>query len=124
MSLPALTAKANTATALAALQTAADAKFIADVDAQIATAINLGSYVITAVTNANVNITTIYNYYTGLGYHLEFPDYQQQNGQALPSIIQQPQNFFGYNWVQYWLNAIGAFHIKNPARITVSWFRI
>lgn len=124
MSLPALTAQANTIAALAAIQTAADANFIAAVDSQILTAINLGASQITAMTNSGVNLNTIFNYYSGLGYIVTFPDFQQQNGAMIPSIVQQPVNFFGYNWITYWQNAIVAWGITNPARVTVSWFQI
>jgi hypothetical protein len=121
MSINARIAHRQTQIALNAIQTAADKVFIASVDSQIQTAINLGLSEITAVTQPDVSINTVFNYYNNLGYLCSFPDYLQQNGQALPSIDQQPVNFFGFNWTQYWLNAIGAFHIKSPARMTVRW---
>jgi hypothetical protein len=121
MSMPASTALTNSTTNQTAIQTAADTSFISSVDAQINTAINLGQFEITAVTNSNINISNIFNYYAGLGYYVSFPDYMQQNGAQIPSLFQQPTNFFGYNWIQYWQNYIGALSIKNPTRITIAW---
>lgn len=115
-------AQDQTKVALEAIMTAEDAKFIADVDVMIQTAIKLGQSQITAITHQHVSIGTIFNYYTNLGFHCTFPDYLQQNGAQIPSLVQQPVNFFGFNWTQYWLNAIGQFHIRNPARMTVQWF--
>lgn len=122
MSLPAATANANTQAAVTAIQTAADTNFIAAVDSQILTAINLGSYTVTAMTNQGVNLLTIFTYYTGLGYQVTFPDFLQQNGAAIPSLVQQPVNFFGYNWITFWQNSIIAFGITNPSRMTIAWF--
>lgn len=121
MSINANIANSNTQTTLNAIQTAADTNFIANVDSQIQTAINLGQFQITAITSNEVNISVVFNYYTNLGYNCTFPDYLQQNGQSIPSLVQQPVNFFGFNWTQFWLNAIGAFNITNPARMTISW---
>ena len=121
MSIPASTALTNSQSALTGIQTVADNAFIAAVDSQIQTAITLGQTQVTALTAANVNITNVFNYYTNLGYNCTFPDYLQQNGNAYPTLVYQPSNYFGYNWTQFWLNSIGAFNILSPARMTVSW---
>lgn len=121
MSIDRNTANAQSQAALNARLTAGDQAFIANVDAQIQTAIKLGYFQITALTNLNVSLINVYNYYSGLGYNVAFPDYANQNGAMLPSIINQPSNFFGYNWVQYWLNAITLYNIQNPARMTIYW---
>jgi hypothetical protein len=121
MSIDAKRALQKTQESLNSIQTLADKVFIASADAQIKAAIQLGQTQITAVTGNQVNVSTVFNYYNNLGYLCAFPDYLQQNGQALPSIVQQPVNFFGFNWTQFWLNAIGAFHIRNPARMTIRW---
>ena len=121
MSIDRNTAYANSQAALQARLTAGDTGFITNVDIQIAEACALGHFEITALTNLNVSIINVYTYYTNLGYNVYFPDYANQNGQTLPSIINNPSNFFGYNWVQYWLNAITLYRITNPARITVGW---
>lgn len=121
MSIDRNTAFANSQAALNARLTAGDTKFIDDVDSQITSATALGHFEITALTSLNVSIITVYTYYTNLGYNVYFPDYANQNGQTLPSIINNPSNFFGYNWVQYWLNAITLYNIVNPARMTIAW---
>jgi hypothetical protein len=121
MSIDRNTAHANSHAALQARLTAGDTNFIADVDSQILSATQLGHFEITALTNLNVSIITVYTYYAGLGYNVYFPDYANQNGQTLPSIINNPSNFFGYNWVQYWLNAITLYNITNPCRMTIEW---
>ena len=121
MSIDRNTAFANSQAARNARLTAGDTKFIADVDGQILAATELGHFEITALTNLNVSIITVYTYYTNLGYNVYFPDYANQNGQTLPSIINNPSNFFGYNWVAYWLNAITLYNITNPCRMTIAW---
>lgn len=121
MSIDRNTAYANSQAARNARLTAGDTNFIADVDAQILAATELGHFEITSLTNLNVSIIAVYTYYTNLGYNVYFPDYANQNGQTLPSIINNPSNFFGYNWVAYWLNAITLYNITNPCRMTFSW---
>lgn len=122
MSINAHEAHKQSSEALYAIMTAADKVFIASVDAQIQTAIALGLFQVTAVTTPDVSINTVFQYYNNLKYLCSFPDYLQQNGMAFPTTITvQPADFFGFNWTQFWLNAIGAFHIKSPARMTVRW---
>jgi hypothetical protein len=121
MSIDRNTAHANSKAALDAKLQAGDTNFIADVDGQITAACAQGHFEVTALTSLNVSIINVYTYYTNLGYNVYFPDYANQNGQTLPSIINNPSNFFGYNWVQYWLRAITLYRITNPARITVGW---
>lgn len=121
MSIDRNQAFANSHASLQARLTAGDSKFIEDVDSQILAATQLGHFEVTALTNLNVSIITVYTYYANLGYNVYFPDYANQNGQTLPSIINQPSNFFGYNWTSYWLNAITLYNITNPCRMTVAW---
>ena len=121
MSIDRNTANANSTAALYAKLTEGDTEFIANVDVQIDEACAQGHFAITALTNLNVSIINVFTYYTNLGYNVYFPDYANQNGQTLPSIINNPSNFFGYNWSQYWLNNITRYNITNPARMTVAW---
>ncbi len=121
MSIDRNTANTNSTNSLNTIQANADSNFIASVDAQIQNAISLGQFEITAVTNNAVNLNYIYNYYANLGYEVYFPDYQNQNGAQLPSIIQQPQNFFGANWVAFWNGLISLNLVQNPARLTINW---
>lgn len=121
MSIDRNTAHANSMAALDAKLLAGDAEFIANVDAQITEACAQGHFDVTALTNLNVSIISVYTYYANLGYNVYFPDYANQNGETLPSIINSPSNFLGYNWSQYWLNNITRYNITNPARMTVSW---
>lgn len=121
MSIDRNTANAKSQAQVNVIQTIGDQEFIANVDAQIQTAIALGKFKITALSNHTVSLTTVFTYYSNLGYAVTFPDYANQNGAQLPSIIQQPANYFGYNWAAYWLNTITLYGIKNPARMTIAW---
>jgi hypothetical protein len=121
MSIDRNTANANANAALTTIQTTADTNWIASVDSQIAQAISLGYFQITAITNPAVNLMNVYAYYTGLGYNVTFPDYANQNGQNLPSTIQDPTNYFGYNWVAYWQGLITLSLVQNPCRISIMW---
>lgn len=121
MSIDRNTANADSNTALTAIQTAADTDWIASVDSQIQTAITLGQFSVTALTNSAVNLDTVFQYYADLGYNVSFPDYANQNGNTLPSIINQPSNFFGYNWTAYWQGLLTLNIVSNPARITIAW---
>ena len=121
MSITAKEAHIASHTALNAIATEADKVFIAGVDAQIQTAITLGQFEITAIAGAQVSLMTVFNYYASLGYHCTFPDYLQQNGWPLPALVEPNSNFFGFNWRQYWINAVDQRHTKNPARMTIKW---
>lgn len=121
MSIDRNTANADTMIALAALTTAVDTAFIADVDSQITQAIAMSQFQVTAMTGPNVNLSTVYAYYAALGYQVSFPDYQNQNGPASPSIMSQPVNLFGYNWIKFWENAINVMGVRPPARMTIAW---
>jgi len=121
MSIDRNTANAQSQKSQNAIQTIGDTNFIAAVDTQIQTAIKLGQFAVTALTNHTVSLITVYTYYANLGYNVSFPDYANQNGAQLPSIIQQPANYFGYNWAAYWLNTITLYGIRNPARMTIAW---
>lgn len=121
MSIDRNTANANSTTAFNAIQTAADTYWIANVDSQIATAITLGQFTITAMADTSVNLNTVFQYYANLGYNVSFPDFANQNGGFLPSIINQPANLFGSNWNQYWMGLLTLSLVQTPCRISIAW---
>lgn len=121
MSITRAEANANSTTSQNAIMSNADTIFIANVDWQIQQAISQGQFQVTAVSNAFINLMGVYQYYANLGYNVSFPDYANQNGANLPSIIQQPTNYFGYNWTAYWAGLIQLNLVSNPARLTIQW---
>lgn len=123
MSINRSQANANTIKSLIALQSAADAVFIASVSSQIATADALGRNEITATTNKMMNLVNVYVYYIGLGYTVHFPDYANQHAGVWPGLYNQPADLFGWLWVEYWSNEIDLYGVKNPCRLTIQWAR-
>lgn len=113
-SIPATTAENNTDIARAALVAADNAIFIADVDKQILDYIALGKKEISATTFGYVHIKDIYNYYTALGYHVDFPDLRQ--GHKF-----QPADLFGQFWIEFWNHTLIPHHPRNPTRVLINW---
>jgi hypothetical protein len=94
-------------------QTAADnALFICDANKQIRDAIALGKFYISSTTFGSVNPRDIYQYYTALGYDVDFPDLIQ--GQRF-----QPSDLFGEFWVNFWNHTLLPPFTKGPIRIVI-----
>ncbi len=121
MSIDRNQANADTTTSFNAIQTAGDTTFIANVDSQIASAITLGQFTVTALADTSVNLNTVFQYYVALGYNVSFPDFANQNGGFLPSIINQPANLFGSNWNDYWMGLLTLNLVQTPCRISIAW---
>jgi hypothetical protein len=113
-SLPAATAQTDSKTADAALVATANANFIAAVDAQIVQAIALGKFQVSATTFVNVHPRVIAQYYSNLGYWVQFPDLVQG-----PNF--QPADLFGEYWVDFWNNTLFPFFGSKPARMVIGW---
>jgi hypothetical protein len=107
-------ANAAAIAAKTALQTAADTLFIATVDVLITNTIAQGGFQITANTNKDINVQTVFSYYSNLGYQVSFPDYATW-------FESNPSNLFGPFWEAFWQYNIANLYIKNPVRMTISW---
>ena len=108
--------QANTAAeaAKAAIQTAEDALFIANIDAQITEAIAQGRFQVSATSSKGVSLKTVFDYYANLGYIVWFPDYPT-------NLNYQPVDLFGAYWELYWTNQFLRYRLKNPTRMVISW---
>lgn len=114
MSITRNQANTNTTAQQTAIQTAADAIFIAAADAAIANAINFGKFTTTVSTFKGVNIQTVYYYYANLGYGVSFPDVPN-------NLYANPAELFGFFLDQYYNNYIASLRLSNPLRITLYW---
>lgn len=104
------TVNATTTADKAAIVAAANDQFIADADLAIASAAELGKFKVSLIPSVNVDIATIVEYYTNLGYAVGSPTYPPY----------QPAQLFGYFWVNYWNGVRNYFSSKNT-RIIISW---
>lgn len=107
-------AKSAADTALAALQAADNAIFVANTDFQIAGAIALGLYQTAVLTWGNVDPKYAFNYYTNLGYKVILPDMST-------TMTPNPAQLFGFFWEEFWNNQFVLLDLKNPVRMLISW---
>ena len=109
-------ANADALAALAALETAANQRFIDAADAQILEAVDQGKMFATCITfEENANPKTIFDYYAALGYKISFPDF------PLHDLSQQPAQLFGEFWINFWNNGMVPSNMKKPIRIIIGW---
>lgn len=109
-------AQASSLASLTTLQTAADNTFIADANAQIATANTLGKYFITLTTTIYCNIVNIQNYFRNLGYNVIYLDMPNPNLNPF-----NPAELFGAYYFAYWQGSGVPFGVHNPQRIMLTW---
>lgn len=110
-----ITKNTNTQSALDTLTDDANQRFIDAADAQIAAAISQGLYSIGAVCwEEKIDPKAIYEYYSNLGYSVEFPDFPQ-------TLLIQPANLFGQFWINFWTNGNVPVTSKKPLRFLISW---
>lgn len=115
MSISKSQAETDAQAAQDALEAASATNFITAADAQIQEAIDQGRFYVNCLTfDENVNPKTIFDYYTGLGYGVSFPDYPQ-------SLALQPAQLFGEFWINFWTNNMVPQVNKYPLRMLISW---
>lgn len=114
MSITDAMAKSASDAQLAILTAADNTIFIAAADQQIAQAIDLGQYQISATTWGHVRTRDIYDHYHDLGYLIYFPD------EPLSHNI-SPSELFGTFWEAWWNNTLFLANVKAPCRIIISW---
>lgn len=106
-------ANASTLADLTALQAAANALFISEATDLINDAILRGVYQVSVTTFENCDIASIAFSFASLGYFVSFPDHINFND--------QPAQLFGQAWFEYWRTNGLPPHLKNPARMIISW---
>ena len=113
MSIPnKTTAHTNSDIAFQAIADAANAKFIAETEVVIATAIALGKFEVNLICPINTDPKYIQTYFNNLGYTTGFPDSLTING--------QPAQMFGTGWDMFWTNN-GIPMLTSPTRVVISW---
>lgn len=110
------TANTDTAIDLAALQLAANNYFIDQATLAITQAIATGKYVAYLTSFENCDITSLVNYFIGLGYNVSFPDMFKITGTQ-----GQAAELFGPSWNNFWVNGGLPATFTNPTRIAISW---
>lgn len=115
MSTPQSIALTNAQAANDALTAAANTRFIAAADAQIATAISAGQFYVSCETLDDINPQTIFQYYANLGYGVSFPDFPT-------NLNLQPADLFGPYWQNFWTNGgLIPSHLRKPYRLIIAW---
>lgn len=115
MSIPRSTAETNAQIADDAIEAAANARFIAAADIQIAEAIAQGRFWVDCITTDHIGIRTVFQYYANLGYGVSLPDYPT-------NLALQPAELFGAYWINFWSNGGFLPHlIKKPYRLLITW---
>lgn len=108
-------AKTDAEAANTTLTSEADQRFIDAADAQIQEAIDQGLFYINCQTyDVKVNPKNIFEYYSGLGYGVSFPDYPT-------NLMLQPAQLFGEFWINFWSNSLVPTSLKTPVRFLISW---
>lgn len=117
MSTPnASTVNATATTAQTAINSAADASWIADADAAVADAASRGMFMVRLHLTDGIDLQAIVAYYQALGYIVSAP--------LPPNVGMQPANLFGAFWQQFWTNPTFFFVLNGifiPREIYLSW---
>ncbi len=109
-------AQTDAETALAAIYLAAKNRFIIDADIQIQQAIAQGLSFVNCTTSDDINPSDIFDYYTQLGYQVEFPDFPHGSKPTDP-----PDSNSGF-WVSNWLNTgLTRQKLEKPYRFLIIW---
>jgi len=116
-SIPKTQAQSEAEAAQAAIWAAANAKFIAEVDAQIQLAIAQGLYFVNCTTSEDVNPADLFTYYTNLGYQFQFPGYSKYSQPTAP-----PDELGNGFYVSAWLNTgLTRQKLEKPYRFLIIW---
>lgn len=115
------TANTNAQTAKDAITLAADNQFISDAGDAILAAIAQGKFMVTLHTAKGVDVPTVHDYLTNLGYQVAYPGLGMKAGPQpfQPSGVFQPADLFGQLWIDFWNGNVP--RLDNPLRMTISW---
>jgi hypothetical protein len=111
------TAHADSKADRMALETTANAQFIAQATEAIANATTNGLFSVTLTTFMNCNIVELQNYFISLGYQVAYPD----RWNNYPSWWWGPAELFGFWWYDYWLRNGTPPFLYNPVRMKIIW---
>lgn len=115
MSITRAQANTNSQAGDAAVKAAANARFIAAADQQIAEATAQGVYFINAISTDDIDPVAVAQYYLNLGYAVTAPEYSQNQSQP------DPMDLFGDYWIDFWLNGFIPQNMKKPYRFLIAW---
>lgn len=106
----------NATAAHLALETAANAQFIANADLAIADATTQGQFCVYVYSLKYMNFQTILDYYLALGYVIGMPSCQTWGC--------NPAGLFGQFWVDYWghvWHTHKCCRCRLPCQVVISW---